>query len=79
MQVDIEGHGFKDLQLIDLPGLIASADDEDLVTLIRDLCCDYLQRPNTLIAMCCPFDDDLENQEVRALVDPRRHPLLGPI
>ncbi|CAE7947959.1 mxa [Symbiodinium sp. KB8] len=66
VQVDIKGKGFKDLQLIDLPGLIASG-GEELVELIRDLCCEYLKRENTLIAMCCPFDDDLENQEVRSL------------
>ena len=28
---------------------------------------EYIQRSNTLIAMCCPFDDDLENQKVRAM------------
>eukprot|EP00439_Symbiodinium_sp_Y106_P037153 s4397_g4.t1 len=66
VQVDIKGKEFKDLQLIDLPGLIASG-GEELVELIRDLCCEYLKRENTLIAMCCPFDDDLENQEVRSL------------
>ena len=28
---------------------------------------EYLKKPNTLIAMCCPFDDDLENQEIREI------------
>ena len=28
---------------------------------------EYLEKPNTLIAMCCPFDDDLENQEIREI------------
>ena len=72
VQVDIRGREFQALQLIDLPGLIASAPNAELVSLIRDLCSDYIRRENTLIAMCCPFDDDLENQE--AFASSRHHP-----
>ncbi|CAE7567640.1 MX1 [Symbiodinium natans] len=67
VQVEIRAEGFAELQLIDLPGLIASAQDEQLVELITTLNGEYIQRSNTLIAMCCPFDDDLENQKVRAM------------
>ena len=58
---------WEELQLIDLPGLIASAPKKELIELIRQMAKEYLKRPNTLIAMCCPFDDDLENQEIREI------------
>lgn len=41
---------------------------------------EYLKKPNTLIAMCCPFDDDLENQEIREIaktLDPDARRTVG--
>ena len=70
----------EELQLIDLPGLIASAPKKELIELIRQMAKEYLKRPNTLIAMCCPFDDDLENQEIREIaktLDPDARRTVG--
>eukprot|EP00445_Apocalathium_hangoei_P079860 CAMPEP_0204174424 /NCGR_PEP_ID=MMETSP0361-20130328/45863_1 /ASSEMBLY_ACC=CAM_ASM_000343 /TAXON_ID=268821 /ORGANISM="Scrippsiella Hangoei, Strain SHTV-5" /LENGTH=900 /DNA_ID=CAMNT_0051132895 /DNA_START=33 /DNA_END=2735 /DNA_ORIENTATION=+ len=75
---EIGGKAFTDLELIDLPGLIQSVErdeEKDLISLIEDLCKSYLEKPNTLIAMCCPFNDDMENQAVRMIA--RRHDPKG--
>ena len=66
VQVSVEGPDYAELQLIDLPGLIASGSPE-LVKRVEGLCREYMKKPNMLMVMCCPFDDDLENQAVRKL------------
>mmetsp|Transcript_120884 Transcript_120884/g.386999 ORF Transcript_120884/g.386999 Transcript_120884/m.386999 type:complete len:899 (-) Transcript_120884:51-2747(-) len=68
--IDIKGKMYSDLELIDLPGLIQStgeADEESLIGIVDDLCRTYLQQPNTLIVMCLPCNDDLDNQAVRRI------------
>mmetsp|Transcript_71423 Transcript_71423/g.225682 ORF Transcript_71423/g.225682 Transcript_71423/m.225682 type:complete len:986 (+) Transcript_71423:82-3039(+) len=68
--VELRGRAFTDLELIDLPGLIQSVESDqerDLIALIEQLCNAYLEKTNTLIAMCCPFNDDMENQAIRMI------------
>jgi len=76
--VELRGSGLSDLELIDLPGLIQSVenvDDEHLIPLIKDLSSSYLEQANTIVSMCCPFNDDMENQAVRTLA--RQHDAKG--
>eukprot|EP00434_Breviolum_minutum_P039930 symbB.v1.2.035472.t1/scaffold4778.1/size34948/3 len=48
VQVRITGNGYKELQLIDLPGLIASTPKKESIGLIRQMAEKYLKKPNTL-------------------------------
>mmetsp|Transcript_88217 Transcript_88217/g.274196 ORF Transcript_88217/g.274196 Transcript_88217/m.274196 type:complete len:664 (+) Transcript_88217:81-2072(+) len=41
--------------------------ETDLIVMIEQLCNAYLEKTNTLVAMCCPFNDDMENQAIRMI------------
>ena len=53
VQVEIRAEGFAELQLIDLPGLIASAQDEQLVELITTLNGDVSEVLRTAVLFVC--------------------------
>ncbi|KAF9053960.1 hypothetical protein BDZ89DRAFT_1056513 [Hymenopellis radicata] len=63
--VDLEGPDLTDLSFIDLPGLIANADNE-IVQLVEDMVVSHITG-NCLILVALPMTDDIENQKALKL------------
>ncbi|KAF8921041.1 P-loop containing nucleoside triphosphate hydrolase protein [Mucidula mucida] len=76
--VDLEGPDLTDLSFIDLPGLIANADNE-IVQLVEDMVISHITG-NCLILVALPMTDDIENQKALKLAktaDPRGQRTIG--
>ncbi|KIY62344.1 hypothetical protein CYLTODRAFT_361648 [Cylindrobasidium torrendii FP15055 ss-10] len=63
--VDLEGPDLTDLSFIDLPGIVANADNE-IVQLVEDIVTDHI-RGNCIILVALPMTDDVENQKALKL------------
>ncbi|KAJ7934585.1 P-loop containing nucleoside triphosphate hydrolase protein [Mycena leptocephala] len=63
--VDLEGPQLTDLMFLDLPGIIANAEQE-IIDLVEEMVVSHI-RGNCLILVALPMTDDIENQRVLRL------------
>ncbi|KAJ6487722.1 P-loop containing nucleoside triphosphate hydrolase protein [Mycena sanguinolenta] len=76
--VDLEGPELTDLIFLDLPGLIANA-DQDVVDLVEDMVGSHIQGSG-IILVALPMPDDIENQKALRLArqqDPEGKRTIG--
>ncbi|KAF8145095.1 P-loop containing nucleoside triphosphate hydrolase protein [Mycena galopus ATCC 62051] len=76
--VDLEGPELTDLMFLDLPGIIANAEQE-IVDLVEDMVVSHI-RGNCLILVALPMTDDIENQRALRLArqeDPAGRRTIG--
>ncbi|KAF7976887.1 hypothetical protein HWV62_5431 [Athelia sp. TMB] len=62
VSVNIEDPEATDLVFADLPGLIQNAALEE-IELVRDLAISYMNRPESIILIAIPMNDDIQNQQ----------------
>ncbi|TBU37909.1 P-loop containing nucleoside triphosphate hydrolase protein [Dichomitus squalens] len=51
-----------DLMFVDLPGLIQSGEDDNVINMVEEMASESISRPSTIILVIVPAEDDLDNQ-----------------